>query len=235
MPAYCLGVLQVEALKRTVERCNTESAELRACKLRVEELEGTVMALQRESKVLQAGRAVLQEEITSLRTESKSKSYEIATLQQTLALDKSKSDQQSTQVLLLKSKVAELEDEVAAAEADATAAREELSIRTNSERNGDVSSEVERLLEENARLSQRVQAMGAERAELFVPKTEESQPEADAGEVRDEGKSTRKFALVANMRLQVHCFHTLKHTTSALQSGMQAIRKGHPYLAYRKT
>lgn len=157
---------EVEALKRALQRYNADAAELRTCKLKVEELEGTLLSQRRESKLLHSGRAILDEEIKALRAENEAKSYEIASLQQNAALQKCKMEEQSTQILVLKSQVSELEDEVAAAEADAKTAREALGSRSKSEELQDLTVEVDKLRSDNSDLLLQLQMVKAKHDKL---------------------------------------------------------------------
>lgn len=200
---------EVEALKRTLQRNNADAAELRTCKLKVEELEGTLLSQQRETKLLQSARAVLDEEIKALRAEQAAKSYEIATLQQSTALQRSKMEEQSTQILVLKNQVTELEDEVAAAETDATAAREALAVGRNSEEVDSLLAQVDNLKAENVGLSQQMLLMKADR-DQGTDRLQPSIPSKDAGEIQWTGTPTSKCSnclryIAASWDLRIEC------------------------------
>lgn len=178
---------EVEALKRALQRYNADAAELRTCKLKVEELEGTLLSQRRESKLLHSGRAVLDEEIKALRAENEAKSYEISSLQQTVALQKCKIEEQSTQILVLKNQISELEDEVAAAEADVNTARETLGNGSKAGEKQGLIVEVDMLRSENADLLLQLQLVKAdhdklaERVESFKETTVQQQTTALKG------------------------------------------------------
>eukprot|EP00892_Ulva_mutabilis_P010507 jgi/Ulvmu1/7829/UM004_0058.1 len=157
---------EIEMLKRSLHRHQDNTAALRASQLKVEELEGSLLAQQRQAKLLQSARVVLDEEITALRTENTSKSYEIASLQQSIALQKSKLEEQSSHTLVLKSQIAELEDDVAAAENDARTAREALRDGSRSHNTDDLSLQIENLTSERSNLFQQLAAVKAERDQL---------------------------------------------------------------------
>lgn len=156
-----------ETLKRTLQRQEADTTEFRSCKLKIEELEGSLLAQQRESKLLHSARAVLDEEITALRAENAAKSYEISSLQQSLALQKTKVEEQATQIMVLKNQAAELEDEVAAAENDVKAAREALREGDRAESQADVTLQLERLHAEKTDLLKQLRDVKAERDQLL--------------------------------------------------------------------
>jgi chromosome segregation ATPase len=101
-----------EVCKARLESLTQDAMALRKCKVEVEELEGSRFALQAEVKKLTSARAVLESEYSAARAVAEAKAREAAELQGTLAHQKSKIEDQSTQILLLQRQLADLEDVV---------------------------------------------------------------------------------------------------------------------------
>jgi chromosome segregation ATPase len=107
---------QADARKSTA-RCEAlehELKDMRGYKLQCQTLEGSVEALQQEAHRLKSARAVLDEDLRETRAASEARAREIAQIQGSAALNKSKMDDQAAQLLILKQQLLDMEEEVCA-------------------------------------------------------------------------------------------------------------------------
>ena len=105
-----------------LKRLEEELQEMRGCKLRLESLEGTVDALQQEASRLKSARSVLDADLKEARATSEAQVRQTAQLQGSAALAKSKADEQTAQLRMLKQQLLDMEEEVRSHRVCATSA-----------------------------------------------------------------------------------------------------------------
>jgi chromosome segregation ATPase len=93
-------------------RLEAEVRELRGYRLRCDDLEGTAEALQQEVQKLKSARSVLDADLKAARAEVEAQSRQLAQLQGSAALAKSKADEQAAQLRMLKQQLLDMEEEV---------------------------------------------------------------------------------------------------------------------------
>lgn len=101
-----------QSQKTRIDQLEQELREFWKCKQQCEDLQGTVEALQQDSNRLRSARKVLDVEVKEAREAAEARNREVNQLQSNLAWHKTKVDEQSAQLRILKQQLVDLEDEV---------------------------------------------------------------------------------------------------------------------------